>query len=286
MMTYMGNNQVSSEELKRRIINRWDEASKYYDYDRFTDEDINSKVRDTWKEFFNKELGSERLKILDVGTGTGFLSILLAEMGHEVVGIDLSEMMISLCSKKAQEKDLQLDLRIGDAESIPFENECFDVVVSRWVLWTVLHPEKAITDWKRVLKPGGRAYAFDTPSVEREANTIDKYFRPNLAKLVISIYERRNAWSEYYDKVIRSRLPLNYDKKGSFDRQMKLFVDCGFMDVAATKMDEASALSAEIWGRMPWRYQLGWTCNYEWYCIRGSKAVEPQEKDDHHFGEN
>ena len=270
-MTNKSDVQISSGELKKRIISRWDEASKYYDYQRFTDEDINSRERDNWKRFFKTELGNEKLKILDVGTGTGFLSILLAEMGHEVVGVDLSEGMMSLCSKKAQDKGLKIYLRKGDAESIPFEKESFDVVVSRWVLWTLLHPDKAIAEWKRVLKPGGLAYSFDTPSVEKNQNTIEKHFRPNLAKLIISIYERRNAWSEHYDKEIRSQLPLCYDKRGSFDRQMRLFKDCGFADVTSGSMDEASAISAEKWRGMPWRYRLGWTCYYEWHFIRVQK---------------
>ncbi len=265
------NVQASSAELKRRIISRWDEASKYYDYERFANDEINSREKEKWKRFFESELGNEKLNILDVGTGTGFLSILLAEMGHEVTGIDLSEGMMSLCRKKARDRGLRIGIWKGDAESIPFEDESFDVVVSRWVLWTLLHPEKAIAECKRVMRPGGLAYFFDTPSVEKNQSVIEKHIRPNLARLIISICERRNAWSEHYDKEIRSQLPLCYDKQGSFDRQMKLFKECGFTDATTGSMDEESAISAEKWRRMPWQYRLGWTCNYEWQFIKVRK---------------
>ncbi len=58
--------------------------------------------RTVWKQIFEKSLFSgKRLKVLDVGTGTGFLALLFAEMGYEVTGIDLSEGMLEKAKHNA-----------------------------------------------------------------------------------------------------------------------------------------------------------------------------------------
>lgn len=265
-------NQALGDERKKKIAGCWDEWSGRYDYGRSYSKDLVLKEDEAWKGFFCSEFGTKPLKILDVGTGTGFLSIPLAELGHQVVGVDMSPGMMSRCMEKAHEKKLDMDLRMGDAESLPFEDESFDVVVSRWVLWTLLHPDKSVSEWYRVLKPGGRAYAFDTPFVGKDRNKFDNRIRRNMGRVLITIVERRNAWSETYGKELNERLPLNYDKPGSFDRQVKLFVDCGFSDVMALKMDDASEVSKEMWKRRPWRYRLSCKWNQEWYCVSCHKS--------------
>lgn len=149
--------QISPEEFKNRVRKYWNRPeTRAPNTSRFG----TASEMAAWKRFFSNEFGKEKLKILDVGTGTGFLSLTLAEIGHEVVGIDLAEGMISAARKIADERGLDLDLEVGDAESLNFDDESFDAVVSRHVLYTIPHPEKAISEWMRVLKPGGRAYAF------------------------------------------------------------------------------------------------------------------------------
>jgi ubiquinone/menaquinone biosynthesis C-methylase UbiE len=260
--------QEYHNDLKKKLVEAWDEGCAYYDYDKFYDKDLSSKVDAAWKGFFSSELGNEGLRILDVGTGTGFLSIPLAELGHEVVGVDMSEGMMSICRRKAQGKNVKIDLRNGDAEELPFDDNSFDIVVSRWVLWTLFHPEKAVNEWHRVLRPEGRAYAFETPFIGKEKGSQIKRYS---ARLMMSIVERRNAWSNKNGKEIKENLPLHYDYPGSFERQVKLFSDCGFADVTTSRMDEASAVSRETWGHIPLRYRLGWKWTQEWHYIRGFK---------------
>ena len=122
-------------------------------------------LKTMWKKrhgntLFTKSLETKKLKILDVGTGNGSLALVLAGMGHDVVGIDISEGVLSVAKEKAKERGVNPDLRIGDAESLEFEDKCFDAVVSRIVLWTLPNPQKAIEEWRRVLKPGGKVYTF------------------------------------------------------------------------------------------------------------------------------
>ncbi|MDQ1255336.1 MAG: hypothetical protein QG646_4615, partial [Euryarchaeota archaeon] len=110
---------------------------------------------EAWKLLLRSKLGDAK-KVLDVGSGTGFLSLMLGDMGYEVVGVDLSEKMIALASAKAKKKGFSIDFHQDDAEQLGFENNSFDAIVNRAVLWTLPHPDIAVREWMRVLRPGGR----------------------------------------------------------------------------------------------------------------------------------
>jgi 2-polyprenyl-3-methyl-5-hydroxy-6-metoxy-1,4-benzoquinol methylase len=81
-------------------------------------------------EWMIKEyLTSPEMKILDVGCGTGRHAINLATKGYKnITGIDLSPSMLSAAKKAAQEKNVAVDFRIGDARELPFESE-FDAAM-------------------------------------------------------------------------------------------------------------------------------------------------------------
>jgi len=96
-----------------------------------------------------------------VGTGAGFLALLFAEMGHEVTGVDLSAGMLEKAKHNAEHMGLEVDFFHGDAENLPFEDNSFDLVVNKFLLWTLPQPSCAVREWKRVLKPGGRLLAID-----------------------------------------------------------------------------------------------------------------------------
>lgn len=72
----------------------------------------------------------ETLRILDVGTGCGFFSVLLAKLGHQVTGIDLTPAMIEKAKMIADERDVQADFEVMDAEHPGFSRwhvrrDCF-----------------------------------------------------------------------------------------------------------------------------------------------------------------
>lgn len=85
----------------------------------------------------------------------------LADLGHDVTGIDISNGMLAVARAKAARAGLPIDFRTGDADAPPFADDQFDVVISRHVLWTLLEPERAIRQWLRVVSSGGRVLAID-----------------------------------------------------------------------------------------------------------------------------
>jgi SAM-dependent methyltransferase len=101
------------------------------------------------------------LDALDVGCGTGFLTFELAARGHRVTGVDFAPAMIAEARRKATERGLSVQLEEADAEQLPYGAARFDLVISRHLLWTLPHPEAAIDEWVRVLRPGARLIIVD-----------------------------------------------------------------------------------------------------------------------------
>jgi len=100
-------------------------------------------------------------KVLDIGTGTGFLAKNLTILGHEVTGLDFSTDMMCQTRMKMKRSGLSWQLVIGDAEKPDFPDNAFDVVICRYLLWTLPHPATAISEWVRVLRSGGILVVID-----------------------------------------------------------------------------------------------------------------------------
>jgi ubiquinone/menaquinone biosynthesis C-methylase UbiE len=99
------------------------------------------------------------IRVLDVACGKGKTCIFLArKYGFRLTGIDLSEQMISLAESKAAAEGLSDMVKFcrGDAESMPFQDESFDVVVSECVFSLMPDKMKAAREIHRVLRRGGR----------------------------------------------------------------------------------------------------------------------------------
>jgi ubiquinone/menaquinone biosynthesis C-methylase UbiE len=126
------------------------------------DADKSDTVAGRWASVFQElTVGAPGKRALDVGTGTGQLAMYLSVAGFDVTAVDLSESMISHARRNASSRGLDIDFHAGDAESLDFEDDAFHVVVSRNLLWTLPNPEKAISEWRRVLAPGGRLVISD-----------------------------------------------------------------------------------------------------------------------------
>jgi len=93
--------------------------------------------------------------VLEIGVGLGTDFVQFARAGAKVTGIDLTEHGVELVRRRLALEGLEGDVRVADAESLPFEDESFDKVYS----WGVLHhtpaTEQSVREAMRVLRPGG-----------------------------------------------------------------------------------------------------------------------------------
>ena len=101
------------------------------------------------------------LRILDVGTGAGFFAILLAQQGHSVCGVDMSQAMLDEGAALAQQAGCTATFQRMDACCLEFESASFDAVISRNLTWTLPDAAAAYREWNRVLRPGGVLLNFD-----------------------------------------------------------------------------------------------------------------------------
>jgi 2-polyprenyl-3-methyl-5-hydroxy-6-metoxy-1,4-benzoquinol methylase len=116
---------------------------------------LDPTVRAAWRQVLLGVLPPSPARTLDLGCGTGSLSVLCAEMGHAVTGIDLSTRMIERAETKARRHAVDVDLRVGDAAS-PQVSGAFDVVLTRHLLWALPEPGAAVARWADLLTGDGR----------------------------------------------------------------------------------------------------------------------------------
>ncbi|MGZ4448603.1 MAG: class I SAM-dependent methyltransferase [Nocardioides sp.] len=112
-------------------------------------------VRAVWRDLLLGALPAAPGRVADLGAGTGTLSLLLADAGFRVDGVDLSPEMVRLARAKAAGRD-DVTFVEADASAPPLEAGRYDAVVCRHVLWALPDPVAALRRWEALLAPGGR----------------------------------------------------------------------------------------------------------------------------------
>src|SRR6266571_3247668 len=149
------------DTVKQQVAAHWDRRAPHFDED-FGHSIRTPAERAAWDRILDLVLaGRGALDALDVGCGTGFLAFELAARGHHVTGVDFAPAMIAEARRKAAERGVSIRLEEADAEQLPFPPGTFDLAISRHLLWTLPHPEAAIDEWIRILRPGGRLVVVD-----------------------------------------------------------------------------------------------------------------------------
>ncbi|MFF5210859.1 class I SAM-dependent methyltransferase [Streptosporangium sp. NPDC000396] len=114
-------------------------------------------VKAAWAERLRSWMPDSPADVLDLGCGTGSLSLVLAEQGHRPVGVDLAPLMIEQARRKLTAAGFDAVMMVGDAGNPPVQaGTSFDVILSRHLLWTLPDPQEALRRWIGLLRPGGR----------------------------------------------------------------------------------------------------------------------------------
>ena len=180
-----------------------------------------TEVGDTWAMLLKENTPSGAKRALDVGTGPGFFAMLLSMQGLETVGVDCSEKMLAQADRNAAARGLSVCFETMDSHELRFADNSFDYLVSRNATWLLYDPEKAFSEWLRVLRPGGRllyldanwCYQDDQELLRRMEEANERYIREN-----------GNAFNSYTgtedtDAAFRSVLAFEHTRRPDWDRE-------------------------------------------------------------------
>ncbi|QZP39322.1 MULTISPECIES: class I SAM-dependent methyltransferase [Halobacteriales] len=173
---------------------------------------------DRWLTVLREWTGDDSLDVLDVGCGTGVVSILLAELGHAVIGVDFAPEMLERARAKARRTDYSVTFQRGDAEALALPDDTVDLVTARHLVWTLPRPTAALQEWQRVVEPGGRIL------------------------LIEGYWDHDEPWDEY--EQMHDDLPM-YDGRPP-DELRDVLADQGFADITHEPL-----MDATLWGREP-----------------------------------
>lgn len=145
-------------DVHDRIREFWDRDSHTYD------DSASHSISDpleaaAWRAALRRALPDPGAKVLDVGAGTGALSLLAAELGYAVTALDLSEGMLSKARAKAEASGVELTFVVGPGAEPP--PGPFDAIMERHVAWTMPDPVAVFRAWRDVMVPGGRLVLFE-----------------------------------------------------------------------------------------------------------------------------
>lgn len=165
----------------------------------------------------------KNLRVMDLGTGTGGLALLLAEEGaSEVVGVDISPAMLEVAEylrlSSASAAASRVSFRLAAAQRMPFRSESFDAIIGRLVLNHTHKPEHILQEVARLLKPGGIFLLADLlgadDSVKRATqNTIEARRNPS--------YVAALSAEQYRKLVTGSRLTIEAETVAVFEQDLE-----------------------------------------------------------------
>lgn len=220
-------------------------------YSQVNKEELIGVQRKNWTSFLTSEIRKQfpdraldTIKILDVGAGPGFISIILAEAGFDVTAVDFAETMLEEAKSNANEIADRIDFIQADAMELPFDNNTFDVVFSRNLTWNIPFPEKCYEEWIRVLSDNGLLMVFDanwyTYLVDEEKKNQYMIDRKNVAEARVEDYNIGDNFDLM--EAIAYEMPATKRIRPAWDKEFLSGLGCGHVE---TLEDVGSFLYSE-----------------------------------------
>jgi demethylmenaquinone methyltransferase / 2-methoxy-6-polyprenyl-1,4-benzoquinol methylase len=155
--------QDTETSKKEQVAQMFDTISENYDG---LNKVISLGTDAAWKKKILEMVKKQKPNsILDIATGTGDLAILFAQTtATEIIGLDISQGMLDIGKKKIADKNLneKIKMVLGDGESIPYQDNYFDVITVAYGVRNFENLEKGLADILRVLKPNGTFIILET----------------------------------------------------------------------------------------------------------------------------
>ncbi len=94
-------------------------------------------------------------QVADIGCGAGTQSLLWAELGYQVHGLDVNEPLVRLARERASEAGYTIEFRVGSAAELPWADESMDICIALELLEHVAEWQACLREFTRILRPGG-----------------------------------------------------------------------------------------------------------------------------------
>lgn len=205
-----------AEILECAMGNYWDRRSGSYSDQNMAQ--FGGPKRGVWEELiFGGVSEKKTLRILDIGTGPGLFAIMAARRGHDVTAVDMSRSMLDEARKNAERCGALVKFqKVG--HMLPFEDESFDLIMSRDVTWTLTAPEKQLAHWFAKLRPGGTLLYFDA---EWYFHLRTENGRASRMKNIQEIEEKGGFVYKDFMKLetLAEGLPMTYNHRPEWDRK-------------------------------------------------------------------
>ena len=164
---------------------------------------LSFNIDKTWRRKTAKAVAkSQPETILDLATGTADLAIALAKYNPQahIIGVDFSEKMLAIGKEKVKKQGLenQIDLHLGDAAALPFEDQSFDAITVAFGVRNFEDLQQGLSEICRVLKPNGQVFIleFSMPEKFPIKQAYQLYFKHILPK--IGKHVSKDAWAYSY----------------------------------------------------------------------------------------
>lgn len=190
----------------------------------------------TWMGVLEPLLPPAPADVVDLGTGQGFVALVMAALGHRVRGFDLAQGQLDRAREYAAQSANPPVFDLGDAADPPLGPANVDALANRDVLWTLLDPAKAFRNWFQIIRPGGRLLVF-------HGVTLSNGRHPETASRGDTLYKETIPGDQL--------LPLRHQP--TLDPAVPVARAAGFQDVKVTRLGEIEDFVRDLEGKqMVW----------------------------------
>lgn len=199
------------------------------DYSQLNAAELVSAKRTLWlKKIQEYAPAKPIMKVLDIGTGPGFFAVMLAQAGHRVTAVDMTEAMLAQARGNAAHYGVQVDFVSADVHTLPFDDHQFDLIVTRNVTWNLTFPLQAYQEWYRVLASGGRLLNFDANWYLQlfDEKSRQGYLEDRANARYLGLDDHYVNTDTVAMEAIARQLPLSRERRPQWDAQALLA--CGY----------------------------------------------------------